>query len=152
MLHVRTAKENDMTALGRVMALSFQSAFSGFISRQTLARCAGEEDCARLLQSLYEAGQMHILVGELDGTVSGLLVWMGPEIYAIHSLPESWGSGLGAAMLKAALSRMDRPVCLWAFAENKRARRFYEKHGFALTGEERISEFDGAVEVEYVLG
>ena len=41
---------------------------------------------------------------------------------------------------------------LWAFKENKRARRFYEKHGFRWDGSERISEFDGAVEVRYVKG
>ena len=69
------------------------------------------------------------------------------EIEAIHSLPESWGTGLGAAMLEFALK--GRAVGLWAFEKNARARRFYEKHGFAFTGERRISEFDGAVEVRY---
>jgi GNAT superfamily N-acetyltransferase len=70
------------------------------------------------------------------------------EIEAIHSLPESWGRGLGAAMLEFALDGNDA-AGLWAFAENKRARRFYEKHGFRFTGETRVSEFDGAMEVRY---
>ena len=46
----------------------------------------------------------------------------------------------------------DQPVFLWAFKENKRARRFYEKHGFRWDGSERVSEFDGALEVRYVKG
>ena len=44
----------------------------------------------------------------------------------------------------------DGTVFLWAFRENRRARRFYEKHGFRWDGTERISEFDGATEVRYV--
>ena len=32
------------------------------------------------------------------------------------------------------------------------ARRFYEKHGFRWDGSERVSEFDGALEVRYVKG
>ena len=75
----------------------------------------------------------------------------GAEIVAIHSLPQSWGTGLGHAMLAEALKQIgEGTVFLWAFRENKRARRLYEKHGFRWDGTERISEFDGAAEVRYV--
>ena len=85
----------------------------------------------------------------------GFLCWQetggGAEIVAIHSFPESWGTGLGHAMLTEALAQIgDRTVILWAFKENIRARRFYEKHGFRWDGNERVSEFDGAMEVRYV--
>ena len=54
-------------------------------------------------------------------------------------------------MLEEALKQIgERSVFLWAFKENKRARRFYEKHGFHWDGKERVSEFDGALEVRYV--
>lgn len=151
MISIREARAEDMEALGRIMAVSFRSAFSEFISRETLDACAVEENCAQLLQGLFAEGKMHFLAGELDGKLCGELVWAGNEILAIHSLPESWGSGLGAAMLGEALKQMEGSAYLWAFKENKRARRFYEKHGFAFTGEERTSEFDGAVEVNYAL-
>lgn len=136
--------------LGEIMAVSFGSAFGGFISQETLDRCAVAENCAGLLASLPR--EMTTLTGWLDGKLMGLLVYSeGPdgsaEIEAIHSLPESWGTGLGAAMLDFALK--GRAAGLWAFEENARARRFYEKHGFAFTGETRVSEFDGAVEVRY---
>ena len=136
--------------LGRIMAVSFRSAFGGFISRETLDRCAVAENCAGLLASLPK--EMTTLTGWVDGKLMGLLVYSEDldgraEIEAIHSLPESWGTGLGAAMLDFALR--GRSAGLWAFEENRRARRVYEKHGFAFTGERRISEFDGAVEVRY---
>ena len=134
--------------LGRIMAVSFRSAFGGFISQETLDRCAVAENCAGLLASLPK--EMTTVAGWVDGKMMGLLVFSeeaGVEIEAIHSLPESWGTGLGAAMLDFALR--GRSAGLWVFEENRRARRFYEKHGFAFTGERRISEFDGAVEVRY---
>jgi RimJ/RimL family protein N-acetyltransferase len=53
-------------------------------------------------------------------------------------------------MLTKALEQIgDRPVYLWTFRENIRARRFYEKQGFHWDGAERVSEFDGAIEVCY---
>lgn len=140
--------------LGRIMAVSFRSAFGGFISRETLDRCAVAENCAGLLASLPK--EMTTLTGWVDGKLMGLLVCSEQpdgraEIEAIHSLPESWGTGLGAAMLDFALeeTNTEKVAGLWAFEKNARARRFYEKHGFAFTGETRISEFDGAVEVRY---
>ena len=147
---VRYAVPEDCCALGEIMAVSFRSAFGGFISRETLDRCAVAENCAGLLASLPK--EMTTVAGWVDGKLMGLLVCSKQpdgraEIEAIHSLPESWGTGLGAAMLDFALR--GRSAGLWAFEENRRARRFYEKHGFAFTGERRISEFDGAVEVRY---
>ena len=140
--------------LGRIMAVSFRSAFGGFISQETLDRCAVAENCAGLLASLPK--EMTTLTGWVDGKLMGLLVCSEQpdgraEIEAIHSLPESWGTGLGAAMLDFALeeTNAEKVAGLWAFEKNARARRFYEKHGFAFTGETRISEFDGAVEVRY---
>ena len=149
-IFVRNAVPEDCCALGEIMAVSFRSAFGGFISQETLDRCAVAENCAGLLASLPK--EMTTVAGCVDGKMMGLLVYSeGPdgraEIEAIHSLPESWGTGLGAAMLDFALK--GRSAGLWAFGKNARARRFYEKHGFAFTGETRISEFDGAVEVRY---
>ena len=140
--------------LGRIMAQSFRAAFGGFISRETLDRCAVAENCAGLLATLPR--EMTTLTGWVDGKPMGLLVYSEhrdgwTEIEAIHSLPESWGTGLGTAMLEFALEETNarKGAGLWAFAENARARRFYEKHGFAPNGESRVSKFDGAIEVRY---
>ena len=148
---VRNAEYKDMKQLGHIMAVSFRSAFSDFVTRQTLDACAQEDNCTALLEGLFREGAIHFLIGEN----SGMLAWQhtgnGAEILAIHSLPESWGTGLGHAMLTEALNQIgDLPVFLWAFQENTRARCFYEKHGFQWDGSERISEFDGAPEVRYI--
>ena len=150
---IRNAEFDDMALAGRIMSVSFRAAFADFVSPETMEACAREESCIALLEGIFREGQVHFLMGG----DSGMLAWQsgeeGAEIVAIHSLPESRGTGLGAAMLTAALNQIgDRPVVLWAFEENARARRFYEKHGFRWDGSRRVSEFDGAVEVRYVKG
>lgn len=148
---IRNAKLEDMKQLGHIMSVSFRTAFAGFVSRQTLETCAREESCIALLEGIFREGKVQFLIGEDSGMLAWQHVEEKAEIVAIHSLPESWGTGLGAAMLSEALRQIgERPVFLWAFRENQRARRFYEKQGFSWDGTERISEFDGAPEVRYV--
>ena len=148
---VRKAEFDDMKQAGQIMAVSFRTAFGDFVSQQTMDACAQEENCIALLEGIFKEGKVHFLMGEN----SGMLAWQqteeGAEIIAIHTLPESRGTGLGHAMLTAALSQIgNQSVFLWAFKENTRARSFYEKHGFHWDGSERVSEFDDALEVRYV--
>ena len=148
---VRNAKFEDMAQAGHIMSVSFRTAFGDFVSQQTMDACAQEDNCIALLEGIFREGKVHFLMGEN----SGMLAWQqtedGAEIIAIHTLPESRGTGLGQAMLTEALNQIgNQHVFLWAFKENTRARRFYEKHGFRWDGSERISEFDDALEVRYV--
>ena len=150
---VRNAEISDMKQLGHIMSVSFRTAFSDFVSPETMEACAQEGNCIALLEGIYREGKIHFLIGEHSGMLCWQEVGADAEIVAIHSLPESWGTGLGHAMLEEALHQIgERPVFLWAFQENKRARRFYEKHGFHWDGSERVSAFDGAMEVRYVKG
>ena len=148
---VRNATFEDMALAADIMVTSFRTAFAAFVSSETMDACTNPANCRAMLEHIYQEGKMHFLMGG----VQGFLCWQeteeGAEIVAIHSLPESWGTGLGHAMLTEALKQIgDRPVYLWAFKENTRARRFYEKNGFHWDGSERVSEFDGALEVRYV--
>lgn len=148
---IRNAKFEDMKLAGHIMSVSFRTAFAAYVSQQTMDACAQEDNCIALLEGIFREGRVHFLMGEN----SGMLAWQqteeGAEIIAIHSLPESIGTGLGHAMLTEALNQIgNQPAFLWAFKENTRARRFYEKHGFHWDGSERVSEFDGALEVRYV--
>ena len=148
---VRNAEFEDMKQLGHIMSVSFRTAFADFVTKQTLDACTGEENCIALLEGIFREGKVHFLIGDDSGMLAWLDAGNEAELVAIHSLPESWGTGLGEAMLTEALKQIgEKPVFLWAFRENKRARRFYEKHGFCWDGTQRISEFDGAAEVRYV--
>ena len=148
---VRNATFEDMELAASIMVTSFRTAFADFVFPETMDACTNPENCRAMLEHIYREGKMHFLMGGDQGFLCWQATTDGAEIVAIHSLPVSWGTGLGHAMLVEALKQIgDRPVYLWAFKENTRARRFYEKHSFRWDGSERISEFDGAWEVRYV--
>ena len=150
-LIVKNAKFTDMKRLGHIMSVSFRTAFADLVTPQTIDACAREDNCIAMLEDIFRQGKVHFLIGEDRGMLAWQQTQEGAEIIAIHSLPESWGTGLGHAMLSEALIQIgNQPVFLWAFKENKRARRFYEKHGFCWDGTQRTSEFDGALEVCYI--
>ncbi|WP_246292126.1 GNAT family N-acetyltransferase [Lentzea indica] len=74
----------------------------------------------------------------------------GFELYAIYFLPSAWGSGLAEPLAQAALGD-SRDAIVWVLEENKRARRFYERLGFAPDGTTRQETIGSAVlnEVRY---
>jgi GNAT superfamily N-acetyltransferase len=67
------------------------------------------------------------------------------ELYAIYALPESWGSGVGADLMAAALDALRTggfaTASLWVLEDNPRAQRFYEREGWARDGGRREEEF-----------
>ena len=156
MVEVRLAKPTDAPTLAAIMVQSFRTAFRELVSEETMDQCANLQNCTAMLARVCEDLQFHSYLAFLDGKPCGELFWTGKdeaELIALHSLPEVWGSGVGAILLLQAMEDMKiadvRRVTLWTFQENSRARRFYEKHGLMANGAERISEFDGAVEVCY---
>ena len=56
------------------------------------------------------------------------------ELYAIYVQPESWGGGIGQALMDEVLSRLRdegfREAVLWVLEDNPRTRRFYELAGW----------------------
>jgi ribosomal protein S18 acetylase RimI-like enzyme len=50
------------------------------------------------------------------------------QLYAINVLARGYGTGVGAALLDAAIG--DRAAYLWVVEGNARAIAFYRKHGF----------------------
>jgi GNAT superfamily N-acetyltransferase len=66
-------------------------------------------------------------------------------VYAIYVLPEAWGTGAGHALMQESLRRLRedgyREAVLWVLDDNPRARTFYEREGWRLTGEAREETF-----------
>ena len=112
-MSVRNAKLEDMEAAAKIMVASFRTAFRDFVSPQTMDACANPDNCRAMLEAVYREGKMHFLMGGDEGFLCWQETDEGAEIVALHSLPESWGSGLGHALLTAALEQMgNRPVYL----------------------------------------
>lgn len=68
-----------------------------------------------------------------------------PELRHFGVAPDRFGSGTADALLAEALARMAAAGAdlarLWVLEENRRARRFYERHGWLPDGRAGQSEF-----------
>lgn len=74
-----------------------------------------------------------------DGVVRGMTVLDGDEVKRLFVEPSFQGRGIGAALLTFAVEEK-HCTHLWALEKNVRAIRFYQRHGFRLTGEKMFEE------------
>jgi GNAT superfamily N-acetyltransferase len=80
-------------------------------------------------------------------TVDGVL-WL-DQLYV---MPSRVGQGVGTRLLAEVTANARLPVHLHCFAENKRARAFYERHGFvAIAFGDGSDNDEGCPDVVYVL-
>lgn len=77
-------------------------------------------------------------------------------MYAIYVDAQRFGTGIGIALLQESVRRTSAAghprMLLWVLKGNTRARRFYERQGFAADGDEEPFEVAGVPvpEVRYV--
>jgi putative acetyltransferase len=75
-------------------------------------------------------------------------------LQTLYVLPERWGRGIGSTLHDLALERLReanvQEARLWTLTDNQRARAFYEKRGWSLTGRTRVNPFPPhPIDVEY---
>ncbi|ODU55389.1 MAG: hypothetical protein ABT01_06255 [Clostridium sp. SCN 57-10] len=168
-LIVRKATAADAPCAAFVLCESWKSAYSSILTVEELARHTDVEWRTVQLESMIPQVEGGFVVA-LDGdTTCGLCFYDESrdedcagfgEIVALYALSGYWGAGVGDALMRAALGGLAaqgyRRAMLWVFEENRRARRFYEKHGFVCdrdaAGElvAKRSTFGNAREVRYV--
>ncbi|HEV7821727.1 MAG TPA: GNAT family N-acetyltransferase [Burkholderiales bacterium] len=73
-----------------------------------------------------------------DSELVGIIAFREGWIDQLYILPAWQRRRIGTALLRVAQDRFDR-LSLWTFQRNKRARSFYEKHGFVA-----VRETDGS--------
>jgi GNAT superfamily N-acetyltransferase len=76
------------------------------------------------------------------------------ELYALYVRPAWWSTGTGRALMDRVLARTSRAgyqsIVLWVLRDNARARRFYQRAGFAPDGATNVLDRLGGVqEVRY---
>ena len=75
-----------------------------------------------------------VTVASTDSGIVGVLATARESnvswINQLYVAPGRTGQGIGAQLLAHALASLERPVRLYTFQANLRARSFYERHGF----------------------
>jgi GNAT superfamily N-acetyltransferase len=98
-----------------------------------------------------------ILVADSGGRIVGMAVWRRHpngegELKDLHVVPEAWGTGVAKELIEAAVEGLRRAgaeqAFLWVGEANPRARRFYEREGWAPDGTSQASSL-GPTELKY---
>ena len=176
-LLVRVARRDDADQIAAVHVAAWRAAYAHVYPQEFLA---SDEFAARRHERWREwrlgAGE-RVAVATVRPTQPGdqsptteqvvAFAWYGPErdrgrgqtgrgeITAFYADPEAWGTGVANALMEFTELRVRAEGfltgVLWVLTDNPRARRFYERHGWASTGIEGEFEIAGtrAPEIEY---
>ena len=86
----------------------------------------------------YETGLDSLYVYD-DGAVKGFLKIEGTYIARLFVEPALQNASIGSRLLEYAMKEHNADH-LWVLEKNVRAIRFYERHGFAATGEKKLED------------
>jgi GNAT superfamily N-acetyltransferase len=160
---VRHPSPDDAEELGETHASAWEEGYSALFDPDVLVELVSVRRSMwiRILAD-PEFDLESMLVAEDHGQIVGYSHFgpndedeMQGEVYGFYAHPRVWGTGVSSEMMVATLAQLRtrslRPVIVWTHAGAERARRFYEKSGFVLTGRRRISTVNpGAIDVPEV--
>lgn len=157
---VDACREQHFRDMSLLHALGWRTAYQDSIPADYMAREITNDRWIPVFRQNYQEGRYHGLLlyagdaplccatygparvdqsaGDTicDFSSPDLVDW--GELISLYSHPDDWGQGYGSAVIEEVLHRLntaDYPGCfLYVLRENVRARRFYEKHGFAWDG------------------
>ena len=160
-ISIRRAIPGDEQVLAYIQTESWKVAFAGILSPEELVRCTNQEKAEQMYHSILRREGCNMAIELVNDQPHCIAAWgtnrcdlgdaVGEQI-CIHSLQNNWAKGYGAAMMEYVLAQLQQAqyesVILWVFEDNKRARRFYKKHGFELTEQKKMA--NGIAELMYM--
>ena len=147
---------------------SWKYAYAGHLPAELLDKIDPTERASRwrAIIAAFDASSSYVVVALVDqviighasvrtSSVSGYDTRRYFELSSLYLSPEFIRRGIGSSLLGAAISALPEDAAgmtLWVLRENARARRFYERHGFAPEGRADVAELLGVFlpEVLYV--
>lgn len=159
---VRAAVLDDARAIAEAHVAGWQSAYRGIVPAAVLDALSVESRATQWRDRLAdrEPTERRLWVVEHDAGVRGFAATapardrdadpaITSELMAIYLRPDSWGRGLGLALLTHAIDDLGArgwaALSLWVFEANLRARRFYERAGFAIDAGRKSETYGGTL-------
>lgn len=143
---IERVRPGDEAALAHIHAESWNAGFRDILSQETLRQFTQVEHLTSMYRQLLAQPMGSGYLLRVDGAPHCMAWWAEArepeyagyaELICIHSLPNRWRMGYGSRMLETVLHDAAAAgyskIMLWVFADNLRARRFYEAHGFTAT-------------------
>ena len=155
---VRLATPADASAVANVFIDAWRGSYRGIVA-DSIIDALDLKDTTKWLGEIIANKSTQTLVAETaPGHVVGFTTFgMEPEnpgyghVFSLYVSSAASGQGIGRLLLEKALAVLDplsvRPVTLWVFEENARARKLYTNAGFVPDGARRVQEIYGAQQI-----
>ncbi len=135
MIMIRKASVKDLSRIAEIQIFNYRLYFYPIFKAD---KYYFEELQVPSLMQKYEADIDSVYVYD-DGVVKGFIKIEGTYISRLFVEPVLQNASVGSKLLEFAINKHHADH-LWALEKNEKAIRFYERHGFALTGEKKLEE------------
>lgn len=147
-MEVREATLKDVETISRIYALSWKEGYRGIFSEKYLEALKEDYWVSFFTRGIEKKTIFAKVLIDDDSIIGCIAYGMARdlayegwgEIYALYLLPIYYDRGLGGLLINNAIQVLKeahyKGIYLWVLEENKRARRFYEKHHFYNSEEE----------------
>ena len=137
-MYVRQAETGDVSRIAEIFVFVRREKFFPIFQNEPYS--FGELQVLPVAREYLDSpGRLQDVLVYDDGIVRGFLEMDGSEIKHLYVESFFRGQGIGGALLEQAVQARGASW-LWALEKNPDAIRFYERHGFALTGERVLEE------------
>lgn len=131
--------------MGYIHAKSWQEAYRGIVPDHFLAAFTPEKRTEVFREALASRPEEYYLF-RADDRPAGMAILHNEEnaadtegeIYAIYFHPDFWGTDATHKAFQFCIGRLKElgytKISIWVLEDNMRARKFYEKYGFAFDG------------------
>jgi GNAT superfamily N-acetyltransferase len=164
---IRAAHRSDADAITDVQVASWRAGYAHVFPESYLYADDFDATRRQYWTAWRFAPGQRVAVAERDGRIVGFASY-GPErerargftgrgeVWAFYLHPDVWGTGVASELFDHVELRLRAEgfadAVLWVLEDNPRARAFYEKHGWELSGLTADFDVDGDLrvpEVEY---
>ena len=132
---VRKASMNDLSRIAEIQIFNYRLFFYPIFKSDDYY--FNELRVPALMQE-YESSLDSLYVYD-DGVVKGFIKIEGTYIARLFVEPVLQNASIGSQLLEYAIKEHNADH-LWALEKNAKAIRFYERHGFSVTGEKKPEE------------
>jgi ribosomal protein S18 acetylase RimI-like enzyme len=133
---IRPAVPGDELAVARIHVRAWQHGYRGLIPDAYLDSMRAEDRAARYTFGI--AGAPITSVALAGDSIVGFVTIKDDELAALHVDPDLWRRGVGTRLLAHALTQLASSgvslAWLHVLTGNTRARSFYERDGWSLSG------------------
>lgn len=150
---IRNVEKEDLWSISSIAVKGWKNAYRGIIDDEFLDSLKIEDNYNKRLKDYQENG---FIVAEIDNEVVGFCRYtinnlfsqdvkdIDCELCAIYVKPDRKRQGIGKALFNYVIQEQkknnNKNMILWCLKENYNSRRFYEKMGGNLYGENEIEK------------